>query len=365
MRCFMGICIAAAFLMGTLRTDSAFAQGNLLRKMTTKIEADPGKVYTLHKQHGPWMIMVASFHQLGSSEEKVGTTPEDAANALVLELRQQKIPAYVHSVKDTSETINTADQLGRSHRMKKARLIDSVCVLAGNYPGIEDAKGQDTLEFIKHYHPKCFKDAVVYGKSPGRPGPLSKAFLTPNPLLTDAEIEAAKQASDPLLVRLNNDERFSLSENPGKYTLVIAKFSGKSVNVVNETMEKAESYFTTGGNDLDQAGVNARNLVKALRSREPFTDPSHPDNAEFQTYCKTDAYIWHDRTSSIVTVGSFDSPNDPKIKQFAQRFGARAEVGANGKQGVHYRYVPIKEESGVLNFLPLDPIPKVIAVPKL
>lgn len=365
MRCFMGICIAAAFLMGTLRTDSAFAQGNLLRKMTTKIEADPAKVYTLHKQHGPWMIMVASFQQWGAGEEKPGTTPEDAANALVLELRQQKIPAYVHIVKDKSETIAAADLQGRTQRMKKARLIDSVCVLAGNYPGIEDAKGQETLEFIKQYHPKSFKDKVVYGKSPGRPGPLSKAFLTPNPLLSDAEIEAAKQATDPLLVRLNNNEQFSLSENPGKFTLVIAKFGGKSVNVVNETMEKAESYFSLGGNDLDQAAVNARNLVKALRSREPFTDPSHPDNAEFQTYCQTEAFIWHDRTSSIVTVGSFDSPNDPKIKQFAQRFAARAEVGPDGKQGIHFRYVPVKEESGALNFLPLDPNPKLIAVPKL
>lgn len=365
MRCFMNLGMAAAFLIGALQADTVLAQGNLLRKMTTKIEADPGKVYTLHKANGPWMIMVASFQQLGSSEEKVGTTPEAAANALVLELRQQKIPAYIHIVKDKSESINAADSLGRTQKMKKARLIDSVCVLAGNYTNIDDAKGQDTLHYIKQYHPKSFKDTVVYGKSPGRPGPLSKAFLTPNPLLSDAEIEAAKQATDPLLVRLNNDESFSLSENPGKYTLVIAKFGGKTVNVVNESMEKAESYFTKGGNDLDQAAINARNLVKALRGREPFSDPGHPDNAEFQTYCRTEAYIWHDRTSSIVTVGAFDSPNDPKIKQFLQRFAARTEVGANGKQGIHFRYVPVKEESGVLNFLPLDPSPKLIAVPKL
>lgn len=364
MRCFMGLALTAAFLIGTLPTNSAFAQGNLLRKMTTKIEADPGKVYTLHKQHGPWMIMVASFQQWGASEEKEGTTPEEAANALVLELRQQKIPAYVHIVKDKSEPIAAADLQGRTQKMKKARLIDSVCVLAGNYSSIEDPKGQDTLAFIKQYHPKCFKDKVVYGKSPGRPGPLSKSFLTSNPLLTEAEIEAAKQASDPLLVRLNNNERFSLTECPGKYTLVIAKFSGKSVNVVNETMEKAESYFDTD-NDLDQAAINARNLVQALRSREPFTDPSHPDNAEFQTYCKIEAYIWHDRTSSIVTVGAFDSPTDPKIKQYVQKLGPRLEVGQDGKRGVHYRYVPVKEESGVLNFLPLDPNPKLIAVPKL
>jgi len=365
MRCFMGLALTAAFLIGTLSANSALAQGNLLRKMTTKIEADPGKVYALHKEHGPWMIMVASFQQLQNSEDKPGATPEEAANALVLELRQQKIPAYIHIVKDKSEVINAADLQGRTQKMKKARLIDSVCVLAGNYTSIEDAKGQDTLEFIKQYHPKCFKDNVVYGKSPGRPGPLSKSFLTSNPLLTEAEIEAAKQASDPLLVRLNNNERFSLAESPGKYTLVIAKFSGKSVNVVNETMEKAESYFATGDNDLDQAGLNARNLVQALRSREPFTDPSHPDNAEFQTYCKVEAYIWHDRTSSIVTVGSFESPTDPKIKQYAQKFGARAEVGQDGRRGIHFRYVPIKEESGVLNFLPLDPNPKLIAVPKL
>ncbi len=47
-----GLALTAAFLIGTLPTNSALAQGNLLRKMTTKIEADPGKVYALHKQHG-------------------------------------------------------------------------------------------------------------------------------------------------------------------------------------------------------------------------------------------------------------------------------------------------------------------------
>lgn len=364
MRRFMGLCCVLLGL-GALPDNSASAQGQLIRKMTSKIEADPGKVYSLHKQNGPWMIMVASFQKWGSGSEKEGTSPEAAANELVLELRQQKIPAYVQIVKDKSETINAPDAQGRTQKMKKARLVDSVCVLAGNYSSIDDRVAQDTLAYLKQYHPKCFEGKVVYGKSPGRPGPLSKAFLTPNPLLSDQEIEASKQASDPLLVRLNNNEQFSLSESKGKYTLVIAHFGGKTINVVNESMDKAESYFTTGGNDLDQAAINARNLVKALRSREPFTDPVHPDNAEFQTYCRTEAFIWHDRTQSIVTVGAFDSPNDPKIKSFVERFAARPEVDKDGKKGIHFRYVPVREESGVLNFLPLDPNPKLMLIPKL
>ena len=364
MRCFTRVAFGLALLMGFLSPTVVRAEIKLLAKMTSKIEADPSKSYTLDKVHGPWMIMVANFQQWGSNTEKTeGNTPLEAAQALVIELRQHKIPAYVYEVKAKNESVKAQDALGREQRMKNMRVVDSVCVVAGNYPTIDHDKAQQTLKFIKQFHPKSFEKGVVYGKSPGRPGPLSKAFLTPNPLLTIEELEAAKQSSDPLLVSLNHGEQFSLYENTGKYTLVIAKFSGKTINVVNESMEKAESYFTDGGNDLDQAAISARILVRALRSREPLSKFDHPDFADFAPYCRLDAYVWHDRTHSIVTVGSFESPTDPKIRKFVELFGPKNQVTASGPQSPSYRYLPVKQDEGGYNYIPFEPVPQLLAVP--
>lgn len=359
MRCSPRIAVVLVLLIVAFGSTTVRAENKLLPNWTNKIEADPSKSYTLDKAHGPWMIMVASFYEYkAQGDEQLGSTPADAAQALVLELRQQKIPAYVYVVKGKNESVNSQDTLGRKQRMKNMRVVDAICVLAGNYPNIDTPKAQQTLKFIKQYQPKCLEDCVDYVKSPGRPGPLSKAFLTPNPLLTGEELEASKQAADPLLVSLNNNERFSLYENKGKFTLVIARFSGKSVNVVNETMEKAEGYFEEGGNDLDQAAVSARNLVKALRNRDPVSE-----DPEFAPYCRLDAYVWHDHTSSVVTVGSFESPNDPQVKKYLEMFGPKVTVSETGRTATEFRYLPAPQEEGGYNYIPFEPSPRLMAVP--
>jgi hypothetical protein len=364
MRCFTWSALSFFLALGFLFPCGVQAENKLLAKMTSKIEADPSKTYTLDKVHGPWMVMVASFHEaFAKSEEQMGKSPMEAAQALVLELRQAKIPAYIYEVKGHNESVKAEDTLGREQRMKNLRVVDAICVVAGNYPSIDAPKAQQTLKFIKQFQPKCLESGVDYVKSPGRPGPLSKAFLTSNPLLSIEELQAVQQSSDPLLVQLNNGEQFSLYENTGKYTLVIARFSGKSVNVVKESMEKAEKYFTEGDNDLDKAGHSACDLVRALRSREPLSKFEHPNFAEFAPYCRQEAYVWHDRTNSIVTVGSFESPTDPKIRKYLELFGPKSEISESGRRTSGYRYLPVKESEGVFNYIPFEPTPQLMVVP--
>ena len=59
-------------------------------------------------------------------------------------------------------------------------------------------------------------------------------------------------------------------------------------------------------NDLANAEYSAWELAVALREIENI-----------------DAYVWHDRYHSYVTVGSFESPNDPKLKRYMQVFAPR------------------------------------------
>ena len=77
-----------------------------------------------------------------------------------------------------------------------------------------------------------------------------------------------------------------------------------------------------------------------------------------------DAYEYHDRTESIVTVGSFDSLGEkqvdgqfvinPAISEVVSKFGTQVS-GKGGKKVV----------SKVINGIALDPFPKPIEVPKV
>ena len=287
-----------------------------------KIEAVKGKHYGLTKRHGPWMIMVASFHA-ASKDGKVrdGKTPQQIADELVYELRQKQIPAYTFSMSAENEKIETVDRLGRDETRKFLTNQDHVSVIAGNYPSLKDDVAQKTLAYIKKLYPKCLQQkGVKYLRTKRRQGPLGAAFLTVNPMLTPEEIKARQH--DPLLAKINSGGKHSLYENPGKYSLVVATFGGKSLaHIGDSNAPDAQKAFKIDieENDLANAEHNAWELAVALRERD-----------------NVDAYVWHDRYQSVVTVGSFDSPNDPKLKRYVQVFAPSpiAQVGGVADQVV-------------------------------
>jgi hypothetical protein len=287
----MGLCPAALWLL----TVPVFA----------RIEAIPGKEYHLTKQHGPWMIMVASFRS--ASPDGVvqdGKTPDVIAEQLMLELRQKGIPAYTYRYEPPDEKVKTVDRLGREETREFLSQYRQVCVIAGNYSSIDDPKAQKSLAYIKRFQPQCLAQrGVSWLKTNRRQGPLGGAFLTVNPILTPDEVKSRER--DPLLVKLNSGNRYALHENPGQYTLVIATFAGKSMaHLGDSNSPEAEEAFRVD-DDLDKASLDAWELTVALR--------------ELKT--NIDAYVWHDRYQSVVTVGAFDSPNDPAIKRYVQVFG--------------------------------------------
>ncbi|MCA9077140.1 MAG: hypothetical protein KDA93_19090 [Planctomycetaceae bacterium] len=285
--------------------------------MAARIEAVPGKEYRLHKQNGPWQIMVASFRPAnpdGTVSE--GKTPDELAQDLVLELRQKGLPAYTYSQQAIDEKIATRDKLGREETRKLLTSYDQVCVIAGNYESLDTPTAKQTLEWVKKFRPKSLQQpGVSWLETKRKQGPLSRAFLTVNPMLTPEEIAARKH--DPLLVKINSGGQNSLFENEGKYTLVIATFSGKMLAHLGDSdAPDAQDAFRVSDN-LDEASHNAWELSVALR----------------QLNANIDAYVWHDHYQSIVTVGSFESPQDPKIRRYLQVF--EAQPGADIDQVAH------------------------------
>jgi hypothetical protein len=275
-----------------------------------KIEAIRGKSYPLSAKNGPWMIKVASLFEEAEHQEV------PIANELVYQLRKKGIPAYTHRQTEESEEIESVDRQGRLRHKKLTSQRAMIAILAGNYrdqddksphPGTESWEvGQKTVKYIKDkkkFNPEMTID--WNGREVTVPLPISKAFLVKNPLLPPEEL--AKKTRDPLILKLNSGWDHSLFENKGRYTLVVASFFGKSEVSPAKFQEFNKMFDDRSKVSLDNAAQESWKVMSTLRQ------------------LGFDAYVYHDRFKSIVTVGSFKSPNDPDIQRLVQKFRAKEE----------------------------------------
>jgi hypothetical protein len=172
-------------------------------------------------------------------------------------------------------------------------------------------------------------------------GPMGSAFVTRNPLLPE-EYFAAK-GLDPFLVELNRDLPNTLLDCPGKYSVRVATFRGV------DTMKPAEfEKLTRERSKIDEAANKAYALCEALRKQG------------------VEAYQFHDRTESIVTVGSFNSVGserpdgrteiNPAAHEIIKRFGpSEARLPGQAALGLAPKVV-----AGIV----LDPQPIMVEVPR-
>ena len=102
----------------------------------------------------------------------------------------------------------------------------------------------------------------------------------------------APKGVDSLVLRMNKDVPHSLLDCPGKYTVRVATFRG-NVIIDQRKVEEIEK----GGrmkSRLEQAAIDAHRLTEALREKG------------------FEAYEFHDRHESFVTVGSFEWVGRPR-----------------------------------------------------
>lgn len=332
-----------------------------IKKASHQVQTDSGKSYAITKKNGPWMIMVTSLR--GDSPERAEAANK-AAHALVVELRKKGIPSWTHEQKGDLEEISSYDRNGNPVKRFVASQRNRICVLAGEYASIdlEDSDknkakhakiAKDTLEWIQRFNPEALKDGN-FKPTPGRPGPLSRAFLTLNPMFTEDEIQQMAFDKDPLLKQLNKGHNFNLMQNPGRYTLVVATFQGSSKHVL-ATGEKGEKEaifkfdsMLEKNISLDKAGQSAWTLVHLLR------DQGH------------EAYVFHERFRSVVTVGNFNDPNDPRVAKLIEQYGPKMKPDPNSKSRRDVLTPEIFQLGGNNpQLFVLDLVPQVMKVPKL
>ena len=287
-----------------------------------RVDADADREYRLTEDQGPWMVMATSFAGPGADQQ---------ARSLVLELRRRfNVEAYTHrQTFDFTEPVVGlgVNRYGGPKIMRHANgaKFDEIAVLAGNFEDLNDPRLEKLLGEIKYARPDSLdlsKNKTSTQRFIGlrelqrrltpdpdkkQQGPMSNAFVTRNPLLPQEYF--VPQGLDPFVENMNRDLDYSLLKNRGQYSVRVAVFRGAS------TMKPSEANRLP--NKLEDAEVKAHELTKALRRQG------------------VEAYEFHDRYESIVTIGSFDSVGskqpdgtielNPTVHRLMQEYGPKQQ----------------------------------------
>ena len=300
--------------------------------------------YALTQQSGPWLIVAASFSGEGAQQQ---------AQELATELRgRYRFDAYLHEMNfDFSREApgRGLDQYGAPVRRRYQRgdRVSELSVLVGDFTSIDDPDAQKMLERIKSLQPDAlnvdvnktsqsmaqvrrFEDALL--EKLGRPrkrGPMSQAFFTRNPLLPREYF--VPHGVDTFVAKMNEGVEHSLLDCPGRFTVQVATFRGKTILQTSAQQEQSDTSFwgrkkKIERNPLVDAAENAHLLTEELRAHG------------------FDAYEFHDRTESIVTIGSFSHAGQrlpdgrlapvPGIQKIIETFGAAYDTPADPLTGI-------------------------------
>jgi hypothetical protein len=331
---------------------------DLIKKWGKNVEADPSKEYRLTELNGPSMILVTTF---------AGGNGRHEANTLVYELRKNyKYKAYVHEQtfvhdlkKEGKQPQNLYDPYAKPWKYQKTGSLSAYAVLVGDFQSFDDLDYQRTLKEIKQCVPECMRTnqsnsqdykiwrsntAAISGK-----GPLYMAFGVLNPMLPP---ENRQGSIDKLVETLNADLPYSLLKCSRRYTVRIATFTGKIIIRQDEIkeIEAGRKPFSVGKtSELEIAGKAATKLCKLLREQG------------------MEAYEFHDRFASFVTLGSFDTygqelPNGmielhPEIAQIMKRF--QGKPATHGIQPGTIAHEPVR-----IAGIECDVQPMIIEVPR-
>lgn len=298
---------AALWFAGSLAASAATPWQKLA--IFRQVEADPDKSYELADSHGPWLITAATFS---------GDEAAEQAGELVQELRSRyKLKAYTYDMELDLSKRTTARRMDRYNqpikmRYKKERVYE-IAVLVGNYPSADSPEAQRVLRKIRAMKPDCldtekrlkqgkkeyrtlaqframqdeFNQKVLKNNRPQ--GPMRHAMLVPNPLRPDEE----QGGVDSFVEKMNAPFKFSLLKCPAPFTCKIATFGG-SVLIDQKLIDEVQNHGKKLESRLADAAGKAHEMTVALRAKG------------------YEAYEFHDRYASIVTVGSFVTVGTPR-----------------------------------------------------
>lgn len=285
--------------------------------------APAGDRFQLTQQSGPWLILATTFSGEGAQEQ---------ARDLCHELSQTlRLPAYVHEMTfdltDDQPVGRGVDRYGAPVKMRY-RAGDTRrewAVLVGDYPSVDDTIAARDLVAVKSAKPRALNIdesghtnqnlantrvlLASWTEKEEQGGPMRTAFMTRNPLLPDEYF--APKGVDKFVEKMNKDFEHSALEIKGKQTIRVATFRGRGTLV--GASQSRSSKTRRKNNEIDplvEAAENAHLLCEEMRRKG------------------WEAYEFHDRTESWVSVGSFDKVTDANGQPLAEAIEIVRTFGA-------------------------------------
>ena len=259
-----------------------------LKPPTIELPNEPIEPYLLTKENGPFMVLAKTFR---------GADAERMALALVKELRHEyHLPAYILRTKDmpgkslirgTPPTAPSEVMAPDIKMPEKIRTFDEAAVLVGNEKTLADS--EKLLKHVRKIKPKCLDG--MSSPFPWRTG-LSYAFRTTNPYVPAQTL--FPRPKDRLVVQMNSGHR-SIANCPGRYSLQVADFSGRSAYQFSTQSQQFQLFPNLQNSPLRTAHDDAEKMAEKLANDPEVQRLGQP------------IYVYHDRTSSQVFIGSFNS----------------------------------------------------------
>lgn len=269
-----------------------------IKKATIVLPTDDINPWLLTRDAGPFMVVARTFR---------GPDAQRYALALAKELRNEyNLPAYIMRTKDFPNRSNLrgvpplapdAQRRSQLTEPEKVRSYDEAAVLVGNEKTLDGS--EKLLLHVKQIKPKCLNEIPsIFGWRNG----LKTALRTTNPYVPTQDIFPGRGKRDHIILQMNSGPR-SVYKCPGRYTLQVAEYTGlamfnpdqKSASILgNEWLKKSP---------LRTAADDAERLAEAIAKNDEIRRAG------------VQAYVYHDRNSSKVMIGSFNDPKDPAAAQ--------------------------------------------------
>jgi hypothetical protein len=321
---------------------------------------DQADSFMLTEEDGPWLLLATTF---------VGEDAKNRAQRTAIEIRKElRLPAFIYQEDfDFTGSAGRDNATGRSARYANPHQYQAYAVLVGEYDSVNHESVDKDLARLKSADLDAFRDpdevAAEYNtdtpasmiktfsehlfksrKGRGR-NPMAAAFVTRNPLLPEGFFQQPEV--DSFVRQLNDGTEFSLLKAPGKFTVVVRTFDACGTIVG----AKNQDDFKPSEERMAKFARQADKMVRVLREQGE------------------EAYQYHDRHRSVVTIGSFETLGrelpgggfqyEPAIRRLMQQYSALNSAKSQrvpGRQGVAANHIAM---------IPFDVQPKPIAIPKV
>jgi hypothetical protein len=270
--------------------------------------ADAGMM--VRPESGPWLLLVASYS---------GPKAEELASELAADIRNDyKMPAYLlnkngEEKRQQEEKLRQLKELCPDGRFRRVRIEEQWAVLVGGYKDMDTAR--EALKKVKVLKPKSekFMDRIVQVSDENKPevsyrNPFQTAFVVRNPTVPhdntpDPKLEAKRMKA---IKEFNSRESYNLLKCHKPWTLVVKAYHGavKVVGSDEKTETMFQKLFKAGDKTLlDAQSKQAHSLAEVLRK------------------LGYEAYVLHLPDQSLVTVGGYERPDDPRLLQAQRTLG--------------------------------------------